>query len=62
MAVASVGKAKKTRKYKKASCHTTITAAKAAAKKLRAEGMTASVRGKCVYSAGKSKGIFGRKK
>jgi hypothetical protein len=60
--MAAVGKVKKARKYKKASCHTTVTAAKSAAKKLRTEGMTASVRGKCVWSAGKSKGIFGRKK
>lgn len=47
------------RKYKKESCHTTVTAAKAAAAKLRAAGKTASVRknkkGACVYSAGKAK-------
>lgn len=46
---------KKARKYKKVSCHKTKTAAKAAAKKMRSAGKTASVRGTCVYSAGKSK-------
>lgn len=47
------------RKYVKQSCHTTKTAAKEAAKKLRAAGKTASVRktdGKhCVFSAGARK-------
>ena len=45
----------KKRKYKKVSCHTTKTAAKAAQKKLAASGMTATLRGNCVYSAGKKK-------
>jgi sugar/nucleoside kinase (ribokinase family) len=49
----------KKRKYKKVSCHTTVTAAKAAAKRMRAAGKTATVKkgkkGACVYSAGKSK-------
>lgn len=61
-----VGKVKKARKYRKVSCHTTKAAATKAAKELRDKGMTASVRtsgGKsCVFSAGKSKGIFGRRK
>lgn len=51
--------ATKTRKYKKVSCHTTVTAAKEAAKRLRASGKTASVRkskkGACVFSAGSAK-------
>lgn len=51
--------ATKTRKYKKVSCHTTVTAARKAAKTLQNKGMTASVRktksGACVWSAGKSK-------
>jgi len=45
----------KKRKYKKVSCHTTKTAAKAAQKKLASKGMTATLRGNCVYSAGKKK-------
>jgi len=44
-----------TRKYKKVSCHKTKTAAKAAAKKLRAAGKTARVSGMCVLSAGNKK-------
>jgi hypothetical protein len=43
------------RKYKKKSCHKTKTAAKSEAKKLRAKGMTAQVRGNCVFSAGRRK-------
>lgn len=60
--------ATKTRKYKKVSCHNTITAAKKAASSLRASGKTASVRkqkkGACVFSAGAAKvsGIAGRKR
>lgn len=44
------------RKYRKVSCHTTKTAAKAKAKSLRAGGKTAKVVGKCVFSAGARKG------
>lgn len=51
--------ATKTRKYKKVSCHTTVTAARKAAKTLQNKGMTASVRktksGACVWSGGKRK-------
>ena len=43
------------RKYKKVSCHTTKTAAKKKAASMRKSGKTASVRGKCVYSAGAAK-------
>ena len=46
-----------TRRYKKASCHTTITAARKKAKTMRNKGLTAQVRGKCVYSAGKRKKV-----
>lgn len=49
----------KQRKYKKVSCHRTVTAAKKEAKKLQKQGKTAQVRkrktGACVYSAGKRK-------
>lgn len=38
--------------YKKHSCSTTKTGAKAAAKKLRAKGKLARVVGKCVYTRG----------
>lgn len=51
--------ATKARKYKKTSCHTTITAARKKAKAMKKKGLTAQVRknkkGACVYSAGKSK-------
>lgn len=51
--------ATKTRKYKKVSCHTTVTAARKAAKTLQNKGQTASVRrtknGACVWSGGKRK-------
>jgi hypothetical protein len=49
-----MAKAKSTaaRSYKKVSCHKTATTAKTEAKKLRAQGKTAQVRGNCVYSAG----------
>ena len=46
-----------TRKYKKASCHTTKSAAKKKANAMRRKGLTAQVRGKCVYSAGKRKKV-----
>lgn len=42
----------KARKYKKVSCHTTVSAARKKVKQLRNQGKTASLRGKCVYSAG----------
>lgn len=45
----------KARKYKKVSCHKTKTAAKKAAKELRAKGKTAKVVGLCVHSAGARK-------
>lgn len=51
----------KKRVYKKVSCHTTKTAAKKAAEKLRSAGKTATVAPKnkdgkyCVKSAGKRK-------
>lgn len=60
--------ATKVRKYKKVSCHTTITAAKKAAVTLRNQGKTASIRkqkkGACVFSAGAAKvsGVAGRKR
>lgn len=41
--------------YRKASCHTTEAGAKSAAKKLRATGKNARVKGKCVYSRGRAK-------
>lgn len=50
------------RKYKTVSCHTTKTAAKSAAKRLRASGKTATVASKnkdgkyCVKSAGMKRG------
>lgn len=51
--------ATKTRKYRKESCHTNKTAAKAKAKSMRNAGNTASVRkvgkGFCVFTAGKAK-------
>ena len=46
-----------TRKYRKKSCHQTKSAATRAAKALRNKGMTAQVRGKCVYSAGKRRTV-----
>lgn len=53
--------ATKARKYKKVSCHTTVTAARKAAKTLQNKGMTASVRktktGACVWSGGKRKAV-----
>lgn len=41
--------------YKKHSCSTTKTAAKATAKKLRAKGKLARVVGTCVYTRGASR-------
>lgn len=41
--------------FTKASCHTTKTAAKKAAKNLRAKGYTARVVSGCVYKGPKSK-------
>ena len=41
--------------YRKASCHATEAGAKSAAKKLRATGKNARVKGKCVYARGRAK-------
>jgi len=41
--------------YKKKSCHKTKTAAKKAAKAIRARGYTATVRGNCVFQGRKRK-------
>lgn len=42
-------------KYKKVSCHTTVTAAKNKVKELRKAGYTAVERGKCVFKGRKRK-------
>jgi hypothetical protein len=41
--------------YRKVSCHTTEAGAKSAAKKVRATGKNARVKGKCVFARGRAK-------